>query len=137
MEVNAVGSATDIQLVDQDQTGFAGMTSDSFMKLLITTLQNQDPTEPLGNDELLNQLSTMRNLQSNIELGNALKSITVSQQLSTATTFIGKLITGNIGDQQAVTGIADRALLKGGQAFIGIGDAEIPLAGVSRVNLVE
>ena len=137
MEVTAVGSATDIQLVDRDKIGFAGMTSDSFMKLLITTLQNQDPLEPLGNDELLSQLSTMRNLQSNIELGNALKSITVSQQLSTATTFIGKSVTGSIAGQQEVTGIADRALLKGGQAFIGIGNAEIPLTGVSRVNLVE
>jgi flagellar basal-body rod modification protein FlgD len=135
MEIGATGSSSsDVNVVDADQVGFAGLTSESFLTLLITELQNQDPTEPIGNEELLNQLSMMRNLQSNIELGDTLKAITSDQQLSTAATFIGKSITGISTEQEEVAGIADRAFLKDGQVFVGVGDSEIPLSQVSVVT---
>ena len=131
--INAVSSNT--ATVDPSRTGFAALTSESFLKLLITELQNQDPTEPIGNEELLNQISMMRNLQSNIELSSALESLTTNQQLSTAASFIGKTVTGINGQQQQVVGMADRAFLADGKAFIGIGSEEIPLSGVTEVQL--
>ncbi|HUG93000.1 MAG TPA: flagellar hook capping FlgD N-terminal domain-containing protein [Planctomycetaceae bacterium] len=124
-----------VPTVDADKTGFAGLTSETFMRLLITQLQNQDPLEPVGNEELLNQLSMMRNLQANIELGEGLKAITTNQQLSTAATFIGREITGVDTRQQTITGIADRAFLRNGEAFVGIGDHEVSLSQVTSVNL--
>jgi len=130
-----VGSGNTTDTVSKDQTGFAGLTANSFLKLLITQLQNQDPTEPVGNGELLNQLSSMRSLQSNIELGDALKSITVNQRLSTASTFIGKTVTGTTADRQEVTGTADSAFLRGDQAFVSVGESEIPLSSVTAVQL--
>jgi len=135
MDIGSITSGSDPQIVGSDQTGFAALSSESFLKLLITELQNQDPTEPVGNEELLNQLSMMRNLQSNIELGNALKAITDNQQLSTAANFIGKSITGVTADQQPVNGVADRAFLRDGQAFVGVGAVEVPLSQVSSIGL--
>lgn len=136
MAVSGVNSSnTSTPIVPKDKTGFAGLDSQDFMKLLITQLQNQDPSEPIGNEELLNQLSQMRNIQASIELEDAMKAITSNQQLSTAATFIGKSVTGTNANEQQVTGIADRAFLKDGVAYVGIGGAELQLSKVSSVNV--
>ena len=127
----------EIQVVEKDQTGFAGLTAETFMKLLITELQNQDPLSPVESQDMLNQLAMMRNLQANIELADALESITSNQQLSTAAAFIGKQITGKDSDQNVVNGVVDRAFLRDNQAFVGMGDVEVPLSQVSSVNSVE
>lgn len=137
MDINAVSAVgREVEIVDRANTGFNALTAESFIKLLITQLQNQDPTEPVGNDELLSQLSAMRSLQSNIELSEALKSITTNQQLSTAATFIGKTVTGSVGGQ-SIDGVVDRAFLRGGAAFVGIGGNEVPLNNVISVELTQ
>ena len=127
-------SGSDLPIVPKDKTGFAGLDSQDFLKLLITQLQNQDPSEPIGNDELLNQLSQMRNIQASIELEDAMKAITSNQQLSTAATFIGKTVTGTTAGQQQMTGVADRAFLRDGVAYVGIGSQEILLSNVTDVR---
>lgn len=138
MEISGVSSSSssDINFVERDQVGFAGLTSGDFMRLLIVQLQNQDPTEPVGNDDLLNQLAMMRNLQSNIELADALKSITSSQELSNASTYIGKTITGTNLNLEQVTGVVDRAFIADGETFVGIGTNKIGLKQVESVSAV-
>ena len=134
MNVNPLDAgAAAVPVVDADKAGFGALTSESFLKLLITQLQNQDPSEPLGNEELLNQLATMRNLQANIELSDALKAITTNQQLSTAAGFIGKQVQG-FGPDEEIRGIVDRAFLRDGVAYVGIGSEELPF---SRIVSVE
>jgi len=132
--VNGGSQTSNNGSVASDQQGFAGLTADHFMKLLITQLQNQDPMEPVGNEQLLNQLSIMRNLQANIELTDSLKGITSNQQLSTAAGFIGKTVTGMTADQEDVTGVAERAFLREGAAYVAVGSKEIPLANVTSVT---
>ena len=136
MEVTGTsGAGTNSQFVEKNKTGFAGLTADDFMRMLITQLQNQDPTDPMGNDELLSQLATMQNLQSNVELANVLTSFTSNQQLTAAANFIGKTVTGRrTSDQREVTGIADRAFLKDGETYIGIGSDEIALSSITGIS---
>lgn len=132
MEVGGVtGSPT---VVDANSVGFGGLNSDDFMKLLITELQNQDPTEPVSNEQLLNQLSTMRNLQSNIELADTLKEITAGQQLTSAAAFIGKEVTATTADGVSVTGVVDRAFVHEGTTYLGIGEAAVPVSDVDTLH---
>jgi flagellar basal-body rod modification protein FlgD len=127
-------SGSSLPVVPADQAGFGSLNSDTFMKLLITQLQNQDPLEPVGNEELLSQLSMMRNLQANIELGESLKAITTNQQLSTAAAYIGRQITGTDTGRENITGIVDRAFLRDGEAFVGVGAREVALGQVASVS---
>jgi flagellar basal-body rod modification protein FlgD len=123
--------------VESGRTGFNSLDSEAFLKMLVTQLQNQDPLEPTGNEELLNQISQMRSLQSNIELSETLQSITTSQQLSTAASFIGRTITATVattGGAREVTGVVDRAFLAEGKGYVGIGETTIPLADVHGVS---
>ena len=134
MEINATTRTTTPRIVDKDDIGFSGLTADSFMKLLITELQNQDPLEPVGNEQLLNQLSMMRNLQSNIELSDTLKSITANQQLSAAAAFIGKTVAGTSVDQQFVQGRVDRAFVAEGKVHVGLGSTSVAVDQIISVN---
>lgn len=139
MAVNGIsGNSTTSTLVDKDKTGFNGLTADAFMKLLIAQLQNQDPTQPVGNEELLQQIATMRNLQSNIELSDTLKGFAQNQQITAGAAFLGRVVSGKNADQAQVTGVADSVYMKDdGQLYVGIGTQEIELSKVTGVGLVQ
>lgn len=137
MAVDGVGgssSTTAVNVIEKDEAGFSGLTAESFLKLLITELQNQDPTEPLGNEQLLAQLSSMRELQSNIELSDTLKAITTGQGLTQAAGLIGKEIEGQDGQQAPVAGVVERAFVREGIAYVGVGDSELPVSAISNVR---
>ena len=128
-------SSKEVEFVDISETGFNALSAETFMKLLITELQNQDPLEPMGNEELLNQISMMRNLQSNIELSDTLQSISNSQQLTSAAALIGRTVTGIDSELEPVTGIVQRAFVRDGETYVGIGASEVPLKNISSVDL--
>jgi flagellar basal-body rod modification protein FlgD len=113
--------------------GFNNLTTGDFMKMLIAELQNQDPTQPMSNQDLLTQLSTMSQLQSTQDLDTALQSNTNNQQLSTASSFIGKAIQGTDSSSNPVTGVAQQAVLQNGTAFVAVGNTLVPLANITAV----
>ncbi|HID21995.1 MAG TPA: flagellar hook capping protein [Planctomycetaceae bacterium] len=142
MEVNAAGTTGVSPTPDALANGLNKLTSEDFLKLLITQLQNQDPTEPMGNDELLSQISMLRDLQSNIELSDTLKAMSdsfaanlLSQQLSAAASLIGKLVTGKTENDDVITGVVDRAFLENGKVYVGIGDRRIELSKITSVEV--
>jgi len=130
------------QTVDPSKTGFNALTADDFLTLLIAQLQNQDPTEPVDNAEILNQLATMQGLTSNIELSDTLKQVATSlensesdfgQKLSVGASYIGQTVTL---DDSSV-GVVDRAFIAGGETFVGINGVDVPISRVVSVNTSE
>lgn len=134
MAVSGVSSNSEPTVVPKDKTGFNALTSEDFLKLLITQLQNQDPTEPMGNEELLGQLSQMRSLQSNLELGDAMKAISMNQNLSTASGFIGKTVAGTDLAGKPLMGVVDRAFLTDGVAYVRVNGTPMRLDAVLEVS---
>ncbi len=85
---------------------FADLKSEDFLKLLITQLTSQDPLEPTGNAELLDQLSSIRNIELSTTLTDSLRLLTGQQRFASASSLIGQYVTG-IPDESgaAVSGI--------------------------------
>ncbi len=135
MEIGSSAATSGAQIADSKNQGFAALKADDFMRMLIVELQNQDPSEPMGNEQLLNQLSAMQSLQSNVELGEALGQVTSNLQLSTGASFIGKLVTGKNAAGADVTGIVERAFLTEGKTAVEVGGETISLKNISSVNL--
>jgi flagellar basal-body rod modification protein FlgD len=123
---SATGSST-------TPSGFNNLTTADFMKMLIAELQNQDPTQPMTNQDLLTQLSTMSQLQSTQDLDKALQSNTNNQELATASSFIGKAIQGTDSNNKSVTGVVQEALLQNGSAFVAVGNSLVPVANITAV----
>lgn len=106
--------------------------------MMIVQLQNQDPLEPTGNEELLSQISQMRSLQTNIELSDVLKDSNSQQQLTSAASLLGRHVQGTVnsvdGNNRTIEGIAQRAFVAGGKAFVATDSGEIPLSAITNVQ---
>ena len=135
MDVTGATSTSGSNVVAPDKQGFNGLTSTDFLKLLIEQLKNQDPTAPVGNEELLNQISTMRSMQSNIELSATLKQLSSGQQVSSGASYLGKVVTGLDANKNEVTGVADRFFVADGKGMIGIGEKAVAVADVTGLAL--
>lgn len=91
----------------------AGISGSDFMAILIKQLQLQDPFEPMTNQEMISQLSTIRELEMNTRLTERLEQMTDQQRFSSAAGVIGKQVKGSVSDgagnefqmQGVVTGI--------------------------------
>lgn len=140
-----------IPVVDAKDTGFNAMNPEAFLKLMIVQLQNQDPTEPTSNEELLGQISQMRSLQASLELEKMITMLATSQSsaasvsfASSAASLIGREVTGMTAESKGengetipgeeITGVVERAILREGKAFIGIGDRELPVENLTKVQ---
>jgi flagellar basal-body rod modification protein FlgD len=75
-----------------------------FLKLMITDLQNQDPLNPTDNAALLQQVGNLRTISTNDQLVTSLKSFSQTQELTTASSIIGKTINGLDKDSKEVNG---------------------------------
>ena len=129
-----IAQQSQVKIVDSSRTGFNGLTAEDFLKVLIEQLKNQDPSNPMDSDQLLQQVSSMRALQSNIELSDSLKSLTLSQQLTSATSFLGKQIKGSDANNQAVSGAVDRVVVSNGKTLLSVGSKQVELGKVTDVS---
>ncbi|HEX5446260.1 MAG TPA: flagellar hook capping FlgD N-terminal domain-containing protein, partial [Pirellulales bacterium] len=62
-------------------SGLAGITPDDFLQMLITELQNQDPMNPTDSDQIMQQISEIRNIQATSDLTSTLSSVALGQSL--------------------------------------------------------
>ncbi len=89
-------------------------TFDTFLMLLTTQLQNQDPLDPMKSSEFTSQLVQFSGVEQAINTNKKLDQLVqlqVSNQLNSAVAFIGK----------TVEVISDLLLLKDGEAKISYG----------------
>ena len=74
--------------------GLNDVDTSQFLNLMITELQNQDPLNPTDNAALLEQIGQLRSISSNDRLVSTLTSFSNTQELTTASSLIGKKVTG-------------------------------------------
>ena len=78
---------------DQRQTGPDTMGKDAFMKILIAQLQNQDPTNPMKDNEFIAQMAQFSSLEQTMNLASAFEKFAEAQnqsQLIQYNQFVGK-----------------------------------------------
>lgn len=81
---------------------------DQFLQLMIAELQNQDPLNPLDNSELVQQISQIREISATNQLSETLSAVLLGQNMTTASSLIGKRITALTDDIENVEGVVDR-----------------------------
>ncbi|MEK4406887.1 flagellar hook assembly protein FlgD [Sporosarcina sp. FSL K6-6792] len=78
---------------DERKTGDGVMGKDDFMKLLITQLQNQDPTNPMKDNEFIAQMAQFSALEQTMNLSKSFEKFAEAQgqsQLIQYNSFAGK-----------------------------------------------
>ncbi len=97
MGVQNVSNTPPLQLTSGVSSGNQ-ISKDDFLKLLITQLQNQDPLNPMDNQQFSTQLATFNMLDQLIGINGTLASMQTSQTLGSqigAVSLLGKAITAN------------------------------------------
>ena len=91
---------------------FANVTSDDFLQLIITELQNQDPLEPTSNSEFLQQITQIREISASDKLTETLDQVLAGQNLTMASGLIGREVIGVDDLNEEVQGVVDRVALE-------------------------
>ncbi|MBI1825600.1 MAG: hypothetical protein HY287_13300 [Planctomycetes bacterium] len=71
----------------------ADLSSNDFFQLLITQILNQDPLQPTSNEDLLKQISSIREIQLSSTLTDSLQKLAGQQQIGSASGMIGQYVT--------------------------------------------
>jgi len=95
-----VGSGS-VDTIQNSGSSAVGLNTGDFMTLFLAQLQNQDPTQPMDNSQMLSQLSQMTEVQTLTGVQTALQG----QQLASSSALIGKNVTGVDVNGAAVSGL--------------------------------
>ena len=96
MAIDAIGSSASTSVTG---TGFSGLASSDFTKLIFEELTNQDPLAPNDTNALIQQIANIRSIQSDMDLSDRLGSL-VSQQEFTAASNSARPTTGGSSSQR-------------------------------------
>jgi flagellar basal-body rod modification protein FlgD len=84
---------------------------ESFLKLLVAEMKNQDPTKPMESTDFVAQLATFSQVEQTVQSNTKLDQILQSTALSQAGSLIGRKITSADG---ATSGIIAEVKIKSG-----------------------
>lgn len=120
--------------------GLSGLTGEDFMNLLIKQLQFQDPLKPMGNEEMMKQMATIRELEMNSRLTDRLESLTDQQRFGSAASLIGRHVKGTVADEEGnefvLEGVVESvAFTAEGDVLLQLDTGDtLPLAKLSQVQ---
>lgn len=119
-------------------SAFGALKSEDFFKLILTELSKQDPMKPNDTQALLDQLSTVYNIQSSMDLSTSMKTMVDRDELSSSSSMIGKYVTGISEDSRRVEGLVSAvSKTDSGSVLILDDGTRVPMKGVDGVILPE
>ncbi len=92
---------------------FNELSSEDFMRIIFTELSNQDPFKPSDSSALLEQLNSIRSIETDIQLQERLGAIVFQNQLASAGNLIGKRVSGLTQDAIRVGGTVQSVIRDG------------------------
>jgi len=121
MSISSIASASDIQM--------------DYMKLLVTQLQNQNPLEPLDNNDMAAQLAQFSQLQQLESMNSSFAKVLTDIERTYANSLIGREVSFlteiETGDLKEVSGTVKGVFNdpeKGSILVVSVGDDEYTLA---------
>jgi flagellar basal-body rod modification protein FlgD len=108
---------------------------EDFIKLMVTQLENQDPTQPASNEELLSQMSNIGQLQSSTQMTQTMQSMQLQMQLGASSSLIGKSVQGIDANNKPASGIVSSVQVAGGVVNLQLDSgATLPLTGIQTIT---
>ncbi|WP_354699794.1 hypothetical protein DSM112329_00051 [Paraconexibacter sp. AEG42_29] len=120
MPISAITATTAGTAATSATTGLAA-TSDTFLKLLVTNLQHQDPTKPQDSNEYVQQISQMTMVEQLTKLAKTSEVATKDQNVASVIALLGHSVTYVGADEQPVTGNVTKVDVTGDSPTITVG----------------
>ncbi len=110
-----------------------------YMNLLIVQLQNQNPLEPLDNNQMATQLAQLSQLQQLESMNENFADALATAELSYANSLLGKEVTfmpkTETGESEITSGVVEQIYNNvEGEILLGIGNHALGLEDIISVN---
>ncbi len=127
------GQTNSTKKSDTPPDRFQELGVEQFLKLLISELQNQDPLNPTDNQQLLEQISSLKDISTSNKLTETLDSLSLEQNLASASNLLGRQISALDDKGNTVRGKVDKVSVRDGSATLIVGDKQIRLKNISEI----
>jgi flagellar basal-body rod modification protein FlgD len=87
----------------------------------------------MDNAQMLTQISQIRQVSASDKLSETLDSVSMGQNISSATSLIGKNITALGDDSKDVTGVVDKVTVAGNDVKIHIGNRTAKITNIREI----
>jgi flagellar basal-body rod modification protein FlgD len=111
----------------------SSISNDQFLKLLLATLKNQDPSNAVETKDLMAQTAQLAQMEASQKMQTAIGNQTTSVLSSQAIGMIGKKITAVGTSGGDISGVVTSVTTGTAGPTLKIGDMEVPLASVKEV----
>lgn len=130
MSVEQVSAASSYQSSAATSSSKASVDYESFLKLLVAELKNQDPTEPMDSTQYMAQLASFSNVEQAVQTNAKLDELIKTGFLNQAGSIIGRTLTTPDG---SITGTIEevRVFDDGVVAVLDTGDEVVVSGGVT------
>ena len=98
--------------------GFNTMSPQDFLKVMVSELKNQDPFQPQDSSKLLDQFSSIQNIQSQLNLQQSIQSLVLQNQVSAAGGMLNKYVTGLDDNNDQVKGVVTGVRVQGDKVLL-------------------
>ncbi|MFW6058564.1 MAG: flagellar hook capping FlgD N-terminal domain-containing protein [Phycisphaeraceae bacterium] len=114
---------------------FAELSSSEFVKVLVKELANQDPFDPQDSSKILEQLSSLRNIESQTQLQDQLKNLVLQNELAQASGLIGKTVQGLDASNNRIDGVVASVRVQEGKAILELDTGkQLPMTRLERIT---
>jgi len=113
---------------------FDALTSSDFVELMFTELTNQDPLAPSETKDLIEQVGMIRSIESDQALTENLQDLVKQNQVTSASSLVGKFIIGRSASGMEVGGFVDSVSVTDDGAHLNLGSGfVVPLEYVTEI----
>jgi flagellar basal-body rod modification protein FlgD len=112
-----------------------GVNADTFLQLLVSQLQNQNPDNPTDPTQFLSETADFEEVEQLTGLQTSMTSLVSSQQASAATSMLGQQVTGSDPSGNPVTGVVSGVQLTSNGPVLTVGNDTVPYSSVTAVTI--
>jgi len=105
-----------------------------FMQILLAQLKNQNPLEPMDNQQMMNQMVSLNTMQEIQAMSANIKQLSGSNTASLAASLIGKQVKAALSDGTTIEGVVDSTTIANGIYFLNIGDKQVTLSEIISIS---
>lgn len=105
------------------------VSQDTFLKLLITQLKNQDPLNPQESHEFVSQLAQFTSLEQMTALNKSIQTVLETS----VTNLIGKSVAVIDGNGNEITGKVDGIVYYADGPAVSVGGFDFPLSAIQSI----
>ena len=132
---NVFGPSTPTMASSSSTQATNGMGKDTFMKLLVAQMSNQNPMEPTDDKEMIAQMTQFSTLEQITNMATESTKSATASQMSQAVNLLGRTVTYLDTDGNKQTGTVDQVSMVNGAPNLTVGgDDGITTSQITQVR---